>query len=105
MNDHTDDVLVQLSDTNLTLSDPNEDIRDRKVTDQHGADIGHVSGLFIDRDEKKVRMLQVAAGGFLGLGERHFLVRSKPFRTFRLTRCESIRRASASPIRRLMIRT
>ncbi len=69
-----DDVLVKLSDANLMLSDPTQDIRDRKVIDQDGDDIGHVSGLFVDKDQKKVRILQVAAGGFLGLGERHFLI-------------------------------
>ncbi len=75
MADNTqDDALIKLSDANLMLSDPSQDIRDRKVIDQHGDDIGHVTGLFIDKDEKTVRMLQVGAGGFLGLGERHFLV-------------------------------
>ena len=69
-----DDVLVRLTDANLMLSDPTQDIRNRKVIDQDGSDIGHISGLFVDNDQKKVRMLQVAAGGFLGLGERHFLV-------------------------------
>lgn len=68
------DVLVKLSDANLMLADPSQDIRERKVLDQHGDEIGHVSGLFVDKDEEKVRMLQVGAGGFLGLGERHFLV-------------------------------
>ncbi len=68
------DVLVKLSDANLTVSAPDQDIRERKVLDQHGEDIGHVSDLFIDQDKRKVRMLQVAAGGFLGLGERHFLI-------------------------------
>ena len=75
MTQHThESVLVKLSDTGLTLTDPNQDIRNRKVIDQNDEEIGHVSGLFIDRDEKKVRMLQVAAGGFLGLGALHFLV-------------------------------
>jgi len=69
-----DDVLVRLTDADLMLADPSQDIRDRKVIDQHGDDIGHVSGLFVDKDEKKVRILEVAAGGFLGLGERHFLI-------------------------------
>ncbi len=68
------DVLVKLSDANLTVSDPDQDIRDRKVIDEHDDEIGHVSGLFIDQNDKKIRMLQVAAGGFLGLGERHFLI-------------------------------
>ncbi len=70
---HTD-VLIKLTDASLTVSDPTRDIRDRKVIDQHGEEIGHVSALFIDQEERKVRMLQVAAGGFLGLGERHFLI-------------------------------
>ncbi len=75
MTEHAqDDVLVKLSDANLMLADPSQDIRDRKVIDQHGDEIGHVSGLFIDKNEKKVRIVQVGAGGFLGLGERHFLV-------------------------------
>lgn len=69
-----DDVLVKLSDANLMLSDPTQDIRDRKVIDQDGDDIGRIIGLFVDKDQKKVRILQVAAGGFLGLGERHFLI-------------------------------
>jgi sporulation protein YlmC with PRC-barrel domain len=72
--DTDNDVLVKLTDVNLTVSDPNQDIRNRKVIDQDKESIGYVSGLFIDQDERKVRMLQVAAGGFLGLGERHFLI-------------------------------
>jgi len=68
------DVLVKLSDTHLMLSDPEQDIRDRTVIDQHGDEVGHVSALFIDTEENKVRILQVGAGGFLGMGERHFLI-------------------------------
>ncbi|BDP44154.1 photosystem reaction center subunit H (plasmid) [Deinococcus aetherius] len=72
--DTGDHVLIRLSDTDLTLSQQGEDIRDRKVVDRHGDEIGHVSALFVDPREKRVRMLQVGAGGFLGLGERHFLL-------------------------------
>ena len=72
--DPDNNALVKLSDVNLTVSDPSQDVRGRKVIDRHGEDIGHVSGLFIDQHERKVRMLQVTAGGFLGLGERHFLI-------------------------------
>jgi len=68
------DILVKLSEGNVILDDPGQDIRHRKVIDRDGELIGHVSDLFVDQDEKKVRMLQVAAGGFLGLGDRHFLV-------------------------------
>ena len=70
----TNTELEKLSDTGLVLADSDQDIRNRKVIDRHGDDIGHVSNLFIDQDERKVRMLEVSAGGFLGLGDRHFLL-------------------------------
>lgn len=73
-NDNSHDLLVKLEDTNLTLSNSSDDIRDRKVIDANGQDLGHVSALFIDKKERKIRFLQVGAGGFLGIGEREFLV-------------------------------
>ncbi|MGY2896659.1 PRC-barrel domain-containing protein [Deinococcus sp. UYEF24] len=66
--------LVRLGDTDLTFIDSTQDLRGRTVTDSAGKDVGHVSALFIDRDDHKVRFLQVSAGGFLGLGERAFLI-------------------------------
>ena len=33
-----------------------------------------VEDLYIDRQEREVRFLEVGAGGFLGIGERRFLV-------------------------------
>lgn len=67
-------MLEKISDTALSLADPRLDIRGRTVTDRHGDDIGHVNDLLLDREERRVRFLEVGAGGFLGLGERHFLV-------------------------------
>jgi sporulation protein YlmC with PRC-barrel domain len=64
--------LVRLSDTNLTLEHAAEDVRGCKVTDVADQDIGHVDDLMIDEDHKKVRFLVVAAGGFLGIGEKKF---------------------------------
>ena len=66
--------LVKLGDTDLTVADPREDIRGRTVVDKAGEEIGHVDALMIDDQEQKVRFLQVAAGGFLGLGEHTFLL-------------------------------
>jgi len=66
--------LDNLNDTDLILANPLEDIRGLKVLDKQGTEIGHVSDLFIDRAARKIRMLEVRAGGFLGLGERHFLL-------------------------------
>lgn len=66
--------LVRLSDTDLTVANPAEDIRGRKVVDKEGNEIGEVDDLFIDDREAKVRFLQIASGGFLGIGETKFLV-------------------------------
>jgi len=69
-----DIALEKLSETGLEISDPDFDIRGRKVIDRSGAEVGHVSSLFIDEDKRKVRMLEIRAGGFLGIGERHVLL-------------------------------
>lgn len=66
--------IEKLSDSQLTLADPAEDIRGRTVLDNAKNEIGDVEELMIDDDEGKVRFLQVGAGGFLGLGEKKFLV-------------------------------
>jgi len=72
----TDDrtALLRLGDMNLTVANPSEDIRGRKVIDQAGEELGSVDDLFVDDREKKVRFLQVASGGFLGLGATTFLI-------------------------------
>jgi len=67
-------VLTKLSDTKLTVGDPNEDVRGRKVIDKNGHEIGKVDDLLIDNREHKVRLLQVESGGFLGLGETKVLI-------------------------------
>jgi sporulation protein YlmC with PRC-barrel domain len=66
--------LVRLSDTELTIANPDEDIRDRRVIDRDGEDLGKVEDLLIDGPEKRVRLLEIASGGFLGLGKTKFLL-------------------------------
>lgn len=44
------------------------------VYDVDGQEIGTVGDVYVDQAERKMRFLDVAAGGFLGLGERHFLI-------------------------------
>lgn len=66
--------LEKLSDANLTVNDPNEDIRGRKVVDKNGDDAGTVEDLLIDSHEHKVRFMRVGSGGFLGLGETKVLI-------------------------------
>jgi sporulation protein YlmC with PRC-barrel domain len=70
----TDDTLLRLSETTLTVADPREDVRGRKVLDDAGEEIGTVDDLLVDSKEHRVRMLKVSHGGFLGIGADHFLV-------------------------------
>ncbi len=66
--------LKMLSDSDFVIADPAEDVRGRKVLDDAGEEVGHVRDLVVDTESAKVRFLQIAAGGFLGLGEETFLV-------------------------------
>ncbi len=66
--------LVKLGDTDLTVADKAEDIRGRKVLDKAGQEIGEVDALLIDDQESKVRFLEVASGGFLGIGKDKVLI-------------------------------
>jgi sporulation protein YlmC with PRC-barrel domain len=66
--------LVRLSDTELTVADPAADIRGRNVVDRDGEDLGTVHDLLIDEQDKRVRFLEIASGGFLGFGQTKFLL-------------------------------
>ncbi len=66
--------LIRLSDSEFTLEDWVHDIRGLDVYDKGGEEIGTVEGLYVDEEERKVRFLDVGAGGFLGLGEKNFLI-------------------------------
>jgi sporulation protein YlmC with PRC-barrel domain len=66
--------LVAVSNVDLTVADPSEDVRGLEGIDRHGEKIGNVDDLLMDSEEQRVRFLQVAQGGFLGIGEEHFLV-------------------------------
>ncbi len=66
--------LISLRDSHMATRDRAEDIRGCKVVDAAGKDIGKVEGLLIDEHQKKIRFLQVASGGFLGMGELKVLI-------------------------------
>ncbi|MFC4852686.1 PRC-barrel domain-containing protein [Actinophytocola glycyrrhizae] len=66
--------LVRLDDTDLALADSGDDVRGRTVVDANGDEVGEVDGLIVDLDERRVRLLQVASGGFLGIGKQMVLV-------------------------------
>ena len=66
--------LVKLGDSNFVLENRAQDIRGLDVYDRDGREIGSVEGLYVDSEEREVRFLDVGAGGFLGVGEKHFLI-------------------------------
>jgi sporulation protein YlmC with PRC-barrel domain len=66
--------LKKLKDSDLMVADYRQDIRGRRVLDSEGHVIGHASALFIDGAERKIRMLEISGGGFLGIGDQHFLL-------------------------------
>ncbi len=66
--------LRKLRDMGETVSSPDEDIRGRTVKDKDGQDLGTIDGLLVDADADKVRFMEVASGGFLGLGETKSLI-------------------------------
>jgi len=65
--------LHRLHDIGETVSNPDEDVRGRKVLDTMGKEIGTVEGLMVDDAQNKVRFLRVEAGGFLGIGATHLV--------------------------------
>jgi len=66
--------LRRLSETGLTVSFPEEDVRGRRVLDRAGDELGTVDDLLVDDAEHKVRFLQIASGGILGLGEQKTMI-------------------------------
>ena len=66
--------LVRLSDSDFVPQNPEDDLRGKDVYDAQGQRIGSVEDLYIERKEREVRFLEVGAGGFLGIGEKRFLV-------------------------------
>lgn len=60
-----------LGESGLTLADPAEDIRGRKLRDSAGDEIGDIDEVLLDDRERRVRLLRV---DLLGLGKRKILV-------------------------------
>jgi sporulation protein YlmC with PRC-barrel domain len=66
--------LVKLSGSGFILEDPSQDLRGLDVYDPDGQTVGSVEDFYVDLEERKVRFLEVGTGGFLGIGEKHFLI-------------------------------
>ena len=66
--------LTKLSEFDLPLEEPWQDMRGLDVYDMRDQQIGSVEDLYVDRQARLARYLVVSAGGFLGIGKKHFLV-------------------------------
>jgi sporulation protein YlmC with PRC-barrel domain len=66
--------LVRMADSDLTPASSADDVRGKAVVDRNGDEIGEVDDLVIDEEERRVRLLQVGSGGFLGLGKQKVLI-------------------------------
>ena len=67
--------LAKLSDSDLPLEEPWQDIRNLAVYDVAGEQIGSVADLYVDRETRLASYLVVSAGGFLGVGKSTFWCR------------------------------
>jgi len=66
--------LRKLQDLDRTVATPAEDIRGRMAKDKDGHDLGTIDGLLVDAVGQKVRFMEVATGGILGLGQTKSLI-------------------------------
>ena len=75
--------LVKLSDSGFGVRSREADIRRLGVFNQDGDQIGSVEDFYVDTHEREVRLLEVSSGGFMGLGEKRFLIPVKAVTDFR----------------------
>jgi len=66
--------LTKLSETDLPLEESWQDMRGLDVYDIQDEQIGSVADLYVDREARLASYLVVSAGGFLGIGKKHFLI-------------------------------
>jgi sporulation protein YlmC with PRC-barrel domain len=94
-------MLVKMSDSGFGVNSRESDIRRLGVFDRNGDQIGSVEDFYVDTQEREVRFLEVGAGGFLGLGEKRFLIPVEAVTNFReggVTVDESREEDSKSPL-------
>ena len=66
--------LTKLSETDLPLKEPWQDMRGLGVYDIADEQIGRVQDLYVDRETRLASYLVVSAGGVLRIGKKHFLI-------------------------------
>lgn len=93
--------LVKMSDSKFGVKSRESDIRRLDVFNENGDQIGSVEDFYVDTQEREVRFLEVSSGGFMGLGEKRFLIPVEAVSNFReggITVGESREKSSESPL-------
>lgn len=97
--------LTRLRDTDDTIANTSTDIRGMEVVDTDGETLGKIDGLFFDEHEQKIRLMEIASGGFLGLNQKKVVTRSTPSRRSRPAPSGSTSLGTASRVPRSTIPT
>src|SRR5829696_1625987 len=66
--------LTKLSETELPLEEPWQDMRGLDGYDNRDEQIGSVEDIYVEREGSVASYLVVTAGGLLGVGKKTFLV-------------------------------
>src|SRR5919107_5088323 len=66
--------LIKLRESDRVRDANANALLDHYVYDRDGEKLGTVKDLYLDEEDGEVRFLDVGAGGFLGIGEKHFMV-------------------------------
>lgn len=78
-------ILIRYSQSPGHLTGSTRDWRGVPVTDVNGTEMGTVTDMLYDLHSKRIRFLEVSLGGFLGLGEKHFLIDANDIRQLNST--------------------
>jgi sporulation protein YlmC with PRC-barrel domain len=66
--------FVRLRESELSLANPGDDIRGHKVINASGEELGGVKSLFVDEENRAVRLFELESGGILGFGAETRLI-------------------------------
>lgn len=66
--------LVKLKDSGLTRDATAKALLAGDIYDRNGEKIGSVKDLYVKEEDGELCFLDVGSGGFLGLGEKHFML-------------------------------
>ena len=63
-----------VSDSDIGVSEPAQDVRGMSVVDRTGRPLGTVADLLVDGEERHARFLVLTAGSFVGSGSHDLIV-------------------------------